>query len=228
MTSAASEKKLKADLLELKVQLDTHKNNNTAIPITTNASYEPHLITSDVNQNIGSIKHLGDVFIGIKNTSKFFIDITLRFSNDTKEKLTIAPGAIYQAFEGYPVPQFYKGKDIYYEIKKTRPADFFYSIFVTPPPISAQFIYGNVSPDVGTILKNGCIFINYTQNNKEKSLFLCSNKLHDSLYEVCDLYPDHVNDNFSSLFFNNVHNSDVMQTFKKMNPHWIQLTTKLK
>lgn len=77
--------------------------------------------------------------------------------------------------------------------KKTQPDNFFYSLVYTPPPIHAQLVYGNVTLDTRTVLKHGCVFINYTQ---------------------------FFQDEFAV--------NDIMETFKKMNSHWIQIDVKLK
>lgn len=220
--------KLETDLLELKKQLDAFKKNEIVLSDVFDKSSLPCLITHDIKKNVGELEHLGDVFVGIKNTSAFSLDITISMGEWIKEKITIAPGEIAQAFEGYPIPQFYKERKIYYEIKKTNPNDFFYSVFFNTEPIRAQFIYGVVTEDVRTVFQNGCIFINYIKEDEEKLLLFYHNTISDWLYIACSLYPDYINDSFVLKYLQDEYNhSDILSKFKEMNPHWIQISTRL-
>lgn len=218
-------KKIEQDLLELKKQIYDENLCNISISKSQNI---PFIVKLNSDKTMGVIEKYGDMFIGFKNTNNFSIDVTFR-SNSFVEKITVPRGEIGYIFNGYPVHMNFINSDIQYEIKKTYPNDFFYSVFFKTEPINVQLVYGNVTTEVKNILADNFVYINFVHNSLDMLFMFYKQNIQNWLDVVAREEPELLNEEFRITYLNNKYkDNEIVTQFKEKNPNWIRLNVNYK
>ena len=154
--------------------------------------------------------------------------IKTQHSNEYLDKIIINPHTIGHFCNGYPLLLLYNNYGLCYEIYKTYPEDFFWSVFIGQKPIKSVFIYGNVKDNIKNIIRTSYIYHVYIDYNNTKKIILCyDDVLINNLSTLCTTQPYLVNSEFSYNFVNSKYKyDDILPQFIKTNSHWSRIDVK--